>query len=406
MSAVERLALRKESPETAKLLQQPGNKIIEEGLRRVAPRKPSDVQSTKALAREIQNDNQAVRSIAQLRDELTFTRGGREVTGELPKTLGEALDATSQSANKIANWIDDIAMNASEQGTRVPVAPVINELGKVKVANGYLPNQEALAQKWVETLQPIAQNQGFTVISALRMMTNLNNDIKSIFTGKNVSGDSPELLGMIANDMRQSLNQTLEQATGNPRFAELRRSLGQLMNLEKRLLKTAEKEANKDAKTKMSVFDIIAAEQLIRGSTRGKATGVAEAGASYLTGKALKLLNRADRSVKRVFRAADYLTGKDRMGAPELPPVVPAPRMVKDPSTGKMIPAEQPPGVRQTLGLNEGQPYRPSTVRDPSTGKLTTANPGAAVRSPLEGPRPQPRMYFDKTTGTYVPIDY
>ena len=188
-------------------------------------------------------------------------------------------------------------------------------------------------------LNAIEEQGGFTVPSAIRAMTELNNDIKSLFTGKNVSGDSPELLGLVANKLRASLNSTLESFEGGAQFGEYRRSLGQLMNLERRLLKTVEREANKESRSALSIFDVIGAEQLIRGAARMRPAGVMESAASFATGKALKLLSSKDRAVRSVFRAAEHVNAGAKLKGPVLPILpeqLPAPKLFTDPSTGKV----------------------------------------------------------------------
>lgn len=442
MTPKERLQLRQVAPEVAKIVETPEGHAIEQGLRKIAPRKPSDVQGTPALAREIKNDLDAVQTMAQLKNQFKFVRNGEEVIGQMPKTLNEALSAANQSVSTIANRINDLT--AAAGGEKVPLNTVLGELSKVKVSNGYLPNQEALAAKWLEQLAPLEQQGGLSVPATVRLMTNLNNDIKALFTGKNVSGDSPELLGMIANDVRQSLNKTLETTVGSGEFAARRKEMGQLMNLEKRLLKKVEQTANKESKTSMSVFDIIAAEQLIRGVARGKAAGPVEAGASFLIGKALKTLNSPDRAVRSVFRAADKLNSGKKVEMPEIPkatspttyfdptigarteiaPAAAARRdlgisrgenyrsgLVRDPSTGQLMPAQQSVTPRQEVVTSTGQPYQPPQpevfVRDPSSGQLVPAAQVPYTRTPIQPPGPleayQANTYYDPAIGARVP---
>jgi len=403
MSWVERRALRKADPEVGNLLDGPG-KIIENNLRKIAPRTSADIKTPAALAREIKNDNAAVQTVAKMRDQISFTRNGREVTGKTPETLGEALEATTQSIGKTAGWIDQISENAGLQGVRIPVNEVAGELSKVSVKSGYLPNQEALAKKWLAQLEPLSQEGGMSVPASIRLMTNLNNDIKSIFTGKNVSGDSPELLGMIAGKLRESLNKTLNATEGGAQFGEFRATLGQLMNLEKRLLKTAEKEANKNAKASMSIFDIIAAEQLIRSAARGSATGLIEAPASWLTGKAMKILNSPDRAVRQVFRTADYMSKNSRMAAPVIPPATP-PTTYFDPTIGARVPIKPGGGGLTPTGTSAGLPSQPSVYFDKTVGAWLPVKPGGGGLTPTgTSTGGAPTTYFDPTIGARTSV--
>ena len=114
------------------------------------------------------------------------------------------------------------------------------------------------------------------------------------------------------------------------------------MNLEERLLRTVEKEAQLQARGSMSIFDVIGTEQIIRGAARGNVSGVAEGAASFATGKARKLLmskNRATRLLFRAAKASHELKGSPRLSEPVLPTLpeqLPAPKLFTDPSTGKV----------------------------------------------------------------------
>ena len=151
VSGTERLAVSRVDREAAKLMEGP-NKLIENGLRKIAPRTPAEVQTPRALAAAVKNDHAATSTIMKLRDDITFTRHGQEVSGVRPETLGEALSATSQSIAKIGTWTEEIAGAAGKRGARISTKPITDELAKVTEANGYL-SQAATAERWTSKTQ-------------------------------------------------------------------------------------------------------------------------------------------------------------------------------------------------------------------------------------------------------------
>jgi hypothetical protein len=232
-------------------------------------------------------------------------------------------------------------------------------------------------------------------------MAGLNNDIKGIFTGKNVSGDSPELLALAANKLRQSLNSTMDSLDAvGPQFSDLRRSWGRMSSMQERTLRSLEQQANREARGGMSVFDILSAEQIIQGLAKGRPEKVAEAAGSFAVGRAWRWLNSTDRAVKNMFKAADYAVGKERLKAPTFDIKPPEP-IVTIPRTpiGNYGPApvsnarERVPvgdygpapvsNVRERVPVGDYGPAPVSNVRERVPVNSATSPPAQRIRVPI-----------------------
>jgi hypothetical protein len=406
-SSIDRLALRKADPEAYAAIKDPSGKIIENGLRRVAPRPINQTRNTKALGRAILDDQSAVETVAKLRGDYVLTRKGVEVTGEMPKTLPEFLTATVQSMDALQTRIGDLSGAADAAGVKVPVDRVISSLRMILGSDGATPQMKAAAKSQIAEFEMLAKKGGFSVADAIERMKFMNKETAEIHMGANVAGSSKEVSGKIAADLRASLNDAMDNPAAPQEFASLRKELGQLMGLEGRLLKMAEREANIGSKHSMSFLDLIAAEQLIRGVARGNiVTGSMEAAASYMTGKTIKKLNSADRAVKRLFRAAGYRTKKAKKEFGDVPeydapisqpkPYTETPGGTRIGSTSQVpVPLEPGPFPATPGGTRVGAP---TTPRAPLAAQGPyPATPGGtrvgAPTAPLQAPLAQPGPY-------------
>lgn len=319
-AALDRYLERKVNPEAAKLYSGAEGEITK-NVRKVAPMSSADMPKTaKARTEALARDNEAIKDVVRLKDEIQLPDAtGKAVSGRLPQTHQQLSEALDQGMKRVMDWTTEGLKLAGAEGKRIPVQPVINELSQVTLENGFSQKQVSQAASMIDEFSKMGD--GFTPSAAVKRMAGLNNDIKSIFTGKNVSGDSPELLALAANKLRQSLNSTIDSLDAlGPQFSDLRRSWGRMSAMQERTLRSLEQQANKEARGGMSVFDILSAEQVIQGLAKGRPEKVAEALGSYSVGKALKWLNSTDRAVKNMFKAADYMVGKERYKAPEFLP--------------------------------------------------------------------------------------
>jgi hypothetical protein len=373
ITPMERLQMRKIDPAASKIIEDPTSRQVVEGARRFAPQKASDIQSPAVQAREIKNDFEGLTTAAKLRDSIELVRDGETVRGKLPTNKEENLAYLNQATNEIGRRIDEISSAASEGGLKVSPEPAIKELEQVTISNGFSEAQVKQAESLLGTLYTIRGEGGYRVSAALNRMTGLNNDIKGLMTGKNVSGDSPQILGMTANKLKESLNSTLETVQGGEQFGSLRKSLGQILSLEKRSLKELEKNVSKDLKNNLSVFDYVSAAQMAKALAHTSGQGLVTAAATYITGKTLELLKSPDRAVRKAWRAADRVNAKT--GSTALP-------------TQEVV-----------------APPPPTTYFDKSTGTQVPIRDAYTVRLPSQEVVP-PTTYFDKATGTQVPIRY
>lgn len=328
-------AIRAIDKEAAALMDAPFRKDIEEGLRTVAQRSPSDVKTLKALSNAVKNDHLAVDTVTQMRDGIKIYRHGVRTKGveSLPRTLEESVDATDQAAVNLADWATKLTKAADNVGLRVkfPERAVIDEatgetikgglssLDNVLEKYGRSELQEATAKKYAAKLRQRNAEGGMDLASTVTMMKTLNKEITKLFSGDNSSGSSVEVLGMVASHVRTALNDTMENFNGGPQYAEMRKAMGAVLNLNRRLMKRAEMVANRDANRGMSIFDVIGTEQLIRGATRGRPDEVIAGLSSFAASKVARRLRSKDSAVRKIFRNAYHLNGEKKLLAPDIP---------------------------------------------------------------------------------------
>ena len=364
---------------------------IEKSLRKAAPVAPGKYKTAKARSAAHANNAEAVKDVYRLRDEVELPDAtGRAVTGRAPKTQEELESGLSQGMQRIMSATDEIAKSAEGQNLRLVPDETISELKKVRLSAGYTQRQVDQANALANELATAAKESGggLSPSAALRRMTALNNDIKAIFTGKNTSGDSPEVLALAANHFRRQLNNMMAPVEGESgAFSQTRQSWGRMSGLHEDVLRNLEMRANKTAGGGISVFDILSAEQMAQAVTKGQPGKAATAGGSYLVGRAFKWFNGPDRAVKNMFKAVEGSEKGAKITLPSAQDLPPAPKMMRDPSTGQMIPATGFEGQRAPLNLVE---LNIPKVRDPSTGAMVPSRQASGPRKPLNLPEGRP----------------
>lgn len=370
-AALDRYLERKVNPEAAKLYSG-AEGAITKNVRKVAPMSSADMPKTaKARTEALARDNEAIKDVVRLRDEIQLPDStGKAIAGRLPQTHQQLSEALDQGMKRVMDWTTEGLQLAGAEGKRIPVKPVIDELSQVTLERGFSQKQVAQAASMIDEFSKMGE--GFTPAAAVKRMAGLNNDVKSIFTGKNVSGDSPELLALAANKLRQSLNGAIDSLDAvGPQFSGLRKSWGRMSAMQERTLRSLEQQANKEARGGMSVFDILSAEQVIQGLAKGRPEKIAEAAGSFAIGKAMRWLNSTDRAVKNMFKAADYMVGKDRLKAPEfLPKATPTPPQVQ-----KALPYNEPINAEFT----QVQPQLPPAQTQKALPPPQLALPGSTA---------------------------
>jgi len=304
-----------------------------------------------------------------MRNNITFARNGRLVEGELPKTLPEFLSATYQGIEKLQSRATQYSAAADAAGVKVQLKGVMQSLQNIVKSDGSTAEMKNTARRLMTEYEPLAQKGGLSVAHAIERMSNLNLETKQLHAGGNAAGKSLKVMGDLANTMRTALNDALDHPNAPQEFAMIRREMGQLMSLQERLLPMVVKEANRASKTNITLYDVIASEQFIRGVSRGKpVTASMEATASYLTGKTFKHLNSYDRAVRKIFQASNAMTNGERRVFNEVPVfggVKPPPPMrprVPTGASGPMYPQRVSPEARPRVPTGASGPMYPQRV--------------------------------------------
>lgn len=330
------------------------DKLIEDKLRKVAPETPGRYKTVPAKQKATENRVQAVKDIAALRDEVELVdpNTNLQVKGITPSSQDDLLQATHQGMQKVMSWTDEVADAMQDSGRRFAPSNAINELQKVSLQGGYTREQVGTAQKLIADLTEATEGEGFSASAALRRLTGLNNDIKSIYTGQNKSGDSPEVIALAANHYRKQFNDFMSEAGEN--YGELRKLWGRLSAVDEDILRNLESRANSEARGGMSVFDILGAQQILQGVTMGRPEKIGS-GLLNIIGvdKALKYFTGPDKAVRDMFKVADKVNKGARITKPEItkppvqpaappPPVIPKGAALNDAATALAVDAEIP----------------------------------------------------------------
>jgi hypothetical protein len=165
--------------------------------------------------------------------------------GQKPRTVDQFMQGIDHMEGTIAKQYTNLAKGAA---VKIPMQPFVDKLLNIAVS----PEVTGVASR--KGLQDWAMAQGaiwekekaYNPEEFMNVLRNFRADIKRGYTGTSGSVAPKEQAMMeVAANMRQALNQTMEQALGgNPQFANLRNQYGSLASIKQDVANALQKQEN------------------------------------------------------------------------------------------------------------------------------------------------------------------
>lgn len=253
----------------------------------------------------------AVETIIDNKPNLEFVSDeGDIIKGVLPKSLAEFSDSIGQTKKNIFTQYDALAQSAGQHGATVELAPVAKELGSLinnKVINDLNPNVVEYAKAKVAAL---TNRNAYTTAEAQEAVTVLNNSLKAFYSNPSYETASKAAVdAMIANKMRQSLDDVIEKTSGAG-YQELKKTYGALKAIEKDVTHRTTIDARKNIKGLVDFSDIYSGSTLVHGLLTMHPATIASAATAKGISSYIKWRNNPNKIVADMFNKSEKIIAK------------------------------------------------------------------------------------------------
>jgi hypothetical protein len=316
-------------PETVTAVRDTYNRAIKPNL--------SSLKNPGQVERYNSSVTNAVNSIVANKDNLTLLDDatGEMVTGKLPESLKEFVDAIEQTKGQIFRQYDEIATKAGEFGAKVDTLRIATELDSIISSKSLkLSNPEAIA--YAESVKNrLLKTRDLTSVDAQDVIKNYNNSLQAFYKNPTPEGLSRNAVdALVANKLRVNLDEAIEGLTGD-QYQALKNEYASLKTVERDVLRAYLRDARKNTKGLIDFTDVLTGGQVVSGILSFNPAAVAQGLAGKAIAEGIKWINDPNRAVKKIFESAA------RYAKPKAGPGV---------STRKQLPAANPDAPRSEVG--------------------------------------------------------
>ena len=307
------------------------------------------------------------------------------VDPEVGMNVAEGAEFYGNAKAELAQQATNMLQKASGNGATIPLERVTGLLSKqISKANlGALGDAENAVIKDITTkFAEKAQAQGghLSLADVQADLTRLNGMMRD-----KPGYSAVQVQSALAKGLRTILDEEIEKFHG-PGFAEIKSKMAGAIQMEEAYLDML----NKSLKQQVGhggAVDAYAAGQMAYGLIGGNPAAFAKG--AYMAGEGL--LSKNAKNINNQVMNMNRRIGKvyQPKVAPEMPEITSAPPMVRDQSTGKMIPAENPVA-----------PVNRTVQPDPKPDPYLTKMVNRTVQPDM------PRMVDDISTGMKIPAQH
>lgn len=269
--------------------------------------------SANALEKDTNTRTRAIVKVASNLENTPFIDDGVAVVRP-PKTVQEALDATSQTLKQVYNEYTDLASRVggnatiklahSKQGVTAELDAIINNKNLKLVRPEVVKYAQEMRDKLVERGEA-------SIKDAAEIVQTLNAKTASAWSA--VAGGkgklSPEAAGtigvdeLIANNLRKQLDDVISTATGKD-YASLKKDYGALRQVEKELARASSRISNRQKAGILDFSDIFSGAQLGASLLRGDVAGAVGGGIGRAVKEVLAYRNNPNKAIEKMFSVA------------------------------------------------------------------------------------------------------
>jgi hypothetical protein len=376
---------------------------IEEGFKKAV--KPSIVGKGTAALTEKFYDNAKI--------------GTKEIVERDPQQVSKIIksDSPTEEFSKAIRqtkkdvWADstNMAREAGEEGAKVGIAPLRNELTTIIGSENVPETAKRAAKKILNDIKSYADEVDPNV--AEELIAHFNSRTKGFWKNPDWNkADDAVFMERSANILRNLTNDSIEAYKG-PGWQELRNKYGALTAIEKPVTDRANVVARRNAKGLFDIADIYITGEFISALATMNPVQLAKAAGEKFTKHYIKGLNDADKIVSKMFKQVGELTAeKNRLISPQSGPKPKVGPFVKSSEIDNMISKDMRMKSDIESDLLSGQygegniPMRPPVSGVPDNFVATDSALDTAYRiSPEELQAMREADMFDAMGGAEIP---
>lgn len=249
------------------------------------------------------NANQAVRIINQFKPFLQDSEGNLVIRN--PQTRTELQDALWQAKKRIYSVYDYIKQTASNEGAKVDLKPIANELRTAATDSFLQDNEPALVKSMLSKAAAYEKRGSLTAEESQAWVENINAKLKAFYrnpTPNDVSGNTID--AMVANNIRNGLDSSIDQAIG-VEYNPWKQAYGALKTIEKDVNRGAGAEMRKPTKSLIDSFDILSGAELAKSLITNNPADLVKSGAMFAIKEWYKKINNPNTYIKSMFKALE-----------------------------------------------------------------------------------------------------
>lgn len=274
--------------------------------------RPTGAPKTRHMLLEEQRlQQEAVKSIVNGKEFLKYKdEFGDPVIGQVPRNLDEFSQAIAQRKTSIITEANEMNKAAGKAGVEVDLNPVREKLQEI-IDNPVLQDNAPQAVRYAQQrLDSYAERGKYTPEEAQEAMAILNRAVevaKKTPTLDTISAAQVDAL--IANNMRELLNDAVEGATG-PGYAALRREYGALKSIEAPVNKKLKQDRQRAEASALNFYDVFSASDLLGGILGGNVISAGKGLGLAAMAQKLRLAKDPNRAVQKMFEKSEDIVGR------------------------------------------------------------------------------------------------
>jgi hypothetical protein len=274
------------------------NKAIEKGVSKGIKPTVIGKPSIGKLDKFYENANDAVKTIAENRDNISIVGRNGEVINK-PETMEQFARAIDETKKTIYKKYHDMAIKSGDNNAQFDASNIVNRLEVIANDVSYEPSQRAYAQKMIDDVSEL-HGQSPEVIES--RIAKLNKGLQPFYASRSSALDA-EIDAGVASAMREELDNKITNAVGEG-YQDLKNKYGSLKSIENEVAKRALVMARKAPKGFFDVADIFNAGETALGVVTGHPELILKAAVQHGGKEYIKHINNPDRFIKKMFNEA------------------------------------------------------------------------------------------------------
>ena len=267
------------------------------------------IETDKEMQKLIQSGNESTKDIIKNYDNLSYIDIDKNVTkGHAPRDLGEWRQAIAQ--RKVAIWqqVKDINKAAGQQGFRIPLDGVINDLEKFAAEPAHIAENPEAVKYAKEKIKVYKKLKSFSIDDAQDALVALNANFEEWVK----TGSTKKLVDVISgNYIRNMLDTTMEKLSGNKDYEALKKAYGAHTNIESYVTKKSLQEAAKIKKPQW--LDVLAGAEFIGGLWTAQPKALSRAISLEALNQWRNAFKTPNKFVKGMFEEADKAANRQKL---------------------------------------------------------------------------------------------